>query len=81
MFIRQCMIPKLPVSEYSGLSKDFTTFLDILLQASAIMNTSISTLNTTTISTIMTIATIAPSSSPEPTGGEVVSGGGRNGVG
>ena len=42
------------------------------------MNTGVSTPSTTTINTTMTIAAIAPAGSPEPTGDEVVSGGGRN---
>ena len=44
------------------------------------MNTSISAPSTTTINT--TIATVTPTGSPEPTGGELVSGGGgRNKLG
>ena len=70
-----CMI-SLP--EYSWEFTVCTCFFAILLRASTSINTNI---NTTTISTTMTIATIVPSSSREPTGGEVVSGGGRNGVG
>ena len=69
---------KTGVSQLPECSELSSALFDLLLLTSASMNTSISTPSTITISTTMTIATITPTGRPEPTGGEVVSGEGRN---